>query len=95
MTLPQSPADPMRFANETGHELFKLLAARGDAQLAQASDLDRFTALLSAALVPVAEVLRWPVARGRDRAAMLDKMIALSNRRLRELLQDVVDGRIP
>lgn len=82
----------MSFADQTGQELFRLLAQRALEQLAGQSDFDRFTAILAAALIPVAEVLRDPVAQARDPNRMADKMIELSSRQLRGLLQPVTNN---
>ena len=77
----------MEFASRTGQELFRLLAQRALEELPGQSDFDRFSALLAAALIPVAEVLREPIEKAQDPNRMGDKLIELSSRQLRELLE--------
>lgn len=73
------------FTDRTGNELFRLLTQRVQAELSQQSDFDRYTAMLGAALIVVAEVLREPVEQGKD----VDNLIAFSSRWLRKLLEPV------
>jgi hypothetical protein len=75
------------FADRTGNELFRLLAQRVQAELSEQSDFDRYTAMMGAALIVVAEVLREPVEQGKD----VDELIAFSSRWLRKLLEPVAD----
>ncbi len=84
----------MDFANIIGQELWQVLAQRGHEHLGPPSDMDieRFTAYLSAALIPVGEILRDPIARSRDRAAMADKLVSLASERLRALVQTLVEA---
>ncbi len=77
---------PMDFSNRTGNELFRLLVQRAQEQLSEQPAFDRYTAMLGAALIPVAEVLRKPVERGEN----LDTLIAFSSRWLRIFLEPVV-----
>ncbi len=93
MTDSDGTTDPMAFADQVGQELFGLLLQRGRERLVGIDDMERFTALLAAALLPVAEILRNPVERGRDAAATADKMVEVTTRRLRQLLQPVVESR--
>ena len=79
----------MDFADRTGQEMFRLLAQRALDELSEQSGFDRFTAILAAALIPVAEVLREPIESAQDANRMADKMIELSSRQLRGLLQSV------
>ena len=83
----------MEFADRTGQEMFKLLARRALDELADESGFDRFTALLAAALIPVAETLREPIEKARDARSMADKMIELSSRQLRGLLTSVIEKK--
>jgi hypothetical protein len=80
----------MDFAGRTGQELFGLLAQRALEELSQQSDFDRFTAILAAALIPVAEVLRGPIEQARDADKMADEMIEFSSRQLRGLLEPIL-----
>jgi transcriptional regulator GlxA family with amidase domain len=79
----------MDFADRTGQEMFRLLAQRALDELSEQSGLDRFTAILAAALIPVAEVLREPIEKAQSSEKMADQMIELSSRQLRGLLQSV------
>ena len=85
-------SDPMAFANTVGQELWQRLAQRGQAELSDLTNVARFTALLSAALIPVAEVLRGPIEVSRDRAAMVEKLLPIAERQVRELLRDSIGG---
>jgi len=48
----------MAFSNRTGNELFRLLAQRAREELSEQSGFDRNTAMLGAALIAIAEVMR-------------------------------------
>jgi hypothetical protein len=76
----------MDFADRTGQEMFRLLAQRALDELSDQTGFDRFTAILAAALIPVAEVLREPIEKAQDSDRMADQMIELSSRQLRGLL---------
>lgn len=80
---------PFDFTNRAGQEMFRLLVERADAELAGASGFDRYTAMLLASIIPVAEVLRDPTAKARDREHFLDDMTNFISRRLRDLLGSV------
>jgi hypothetical protein len=80
------------FADRTGQELFKLLAQRALDELSQESGFDRFSAILAASIIPVAEVLRDPIEKAQDRQRMADKMVDLTSRQLRGLLEAVIAG---
>ena len=73
----------MDFSNQIGNELFHLLAQRALEELSEQSDFDRFTAMLGAALIAVAEVLR---AQGKEGSGF-SELIDLSSRWLRVLLE--------
>jgi hypothetical protein len=77
------PDTEMQFSNRVGQELFELLAKRGSEQLNEASDFDRFTAMLGAALLAVAEVLRLLIKDGQN----ADKLVDFSARWLRTFLE--------
>lgn len=79
----------MEFSDRAGQELFRLLARRALEELSDCSDFDRFTALLGAALIPVAEVLREPIEKAQDANRMTDRMIEIIARQLRGLLEPV------
>jgi hypothetical protein len=81
------------FADRTGQELFKLLAQRALDELSQESGFDRFSAILAASIIPVAEVLRDPIEKAQDAQGMADKMVDLASRQLRGLLASVIDRR--
>ena len=83
-------SDPFEFSNSVGSELSRVLAARAEAELAEISDADRMTAMLGAALIAVAEVLREPVEQG----VRLDSLMSFCDKWLRELLAPVSgDGK--
>ena len=77
----------MDFSNRTGNELSRLLAQRALEELCEQSDFDRLTAMLGAALIAVAEVLREQIEKGSD----VSKLVDLSSRWLRVLLEPVED----
>ena len=83
----------MEFASRTGQELFRLLAQRALEGLSEQSGFERFTAVLAAALIPVAEVLREPIEAAQDAERMAEKMIELGSRQLRGLLQPVIEKK--
>ncbi len=73
----------MDFSNQIGNELFRLLVKRATEGLSGRSDFDRFTAMLGAALIAVAEVLRYQVEKGSD----VGKLVDLSSHWLRTFLE--------
>jgi hypothetical protein len=77
----------MDFSNRTGNELFRWITQRALEELYEQSDFDRMTAMLGAALIAVAEVLRGSVEKGSD----VGKLVDLSSRWLRTLLEPVAD----
>ena len=79
----------MEFSDRTGQEMFRLLAQRALDELSEQSGFDRFTAILAAALIPVAEALREPIERAQDANRMTDDMLELCSRQLRGLLKSV------
>jgi hypothetical protein len=83
------PETGMQFSNRVGQELFELLAKRGTEQLNEASDFDRFTAMLGAALLAVAEVLRLLIKSGQN----YDTLVDFSARWLRSFLEPVSGKR--
>ncbi len=77
----------MDFSNQIGSELFALLGKRASEELTEHSDRDRLRAMLGAALIAVAEVLRVQIEQGSD----VGKLVDLSSRWLRVLLEPVTD----
>jgi hypothetical protein len=75
------------FSDSVGVELSNLLERRASEQLSKQSDFDRLTAMLGAALIVVAEVLRAPLEQGQD----ADPLIDFTSRWLRTLLKPVTD----
>lgn len=75
------------FSNTTAQELVQLLARRAEERLSAESD--HFAAVLGAALILLAEVLRRPIEEAKDPRQAAEKMIDLSVRWLRELLEPV------
>jgi len=78
----------MAFTDRIGHELFRLLEERAEEQLSDLSDFDRYSAMVGAALITLAEILRGPAERGEG----LDKIIDFTSRWLRTLLEQVKEG---
>lgn len=94
MVPPEAAApDPMEFANTVGQALWMHLAREGHQQLGALTDMDRFSSLMSAALIPLGEVLREPVEHSKNPAAMADRLVELASRQLRSLLQSAVEPR--
>ena len=79
----------MEFSDRVGQEAWRLLAQRALDELNENSDFDRFTALMGAALIPVAEVLRGPIEQAQDSNRMADNMVEICSRQLRGLLERV------
>ena len=81
------------FSDRVGQELYQLLEKRGLEGLSNESGYDRFTALLGAALILVAEVLRGPIEQAKDRERMANQMIEISTRQLYGLLESVIKDK--
>ncbi len=77
----------MDFSNRIGNELFNLLGKWASEELSERSDFDRTTAMLGAALIAVAEVLRNQIEKGSD----VGRLVDLSSRWLRTLLESASD----
>jgi len=75
----------MDFSNRIGSELLSLLVKRASEELSEQSGHDRTTAMLGAALIAVAEVLRIQIKQGSDVSELVD----FSSRWLRILLEPV------
>jgi hypothetical protein len=80
-------ADLMEFSNRTGAELAQVLAQRAKDELSGVSGNDRFTAMLGAALIATANLLRGPVEKGAD----VEKVLSFSTRWLRTFLEPAVN----
>ncbi len=76
------------FSNRVGADLTALLDERVKAELSEVSDRDRLTAMLGAALIATATVLRDPVERGWN----ADSAASFCSSWLRELLEPVAGG---
>ena len=76
------------FSNRVGADLTVLLDERVKAELSEVSDRDRLTAMLGAALIATATVLRDPVERGWN----ADKAVGFCSSWLKELLEPVSGG---
>jgi len=81
------------FSDRVGQELYQLLEKRGLEGLSNESGYDRFTALLGAALILIAEVLRGPIEQAKDRERMANQMIEISTRQLYGLLESVIKNK--
>ncbi len=80
--------DLFEFSNRVGADLTALLDERVKAELSEVSDRDRLTAMLGAALIATATVLRDPVERGWN----ADKAVGFCSSWLKELLEPVSGG---
>ena len=80
-------ADLVDSSNRVGSELAEVLAKHALEELTEVSSNDRFTAVLGAALIATAEVLRGPVEKGAD----VEKVLNFSTRWLRTLLEPAVN----
>ena len=80
----------MRFANETGLEIFQLLAARSEEKLGVQTFEDILGALTAATAVCLANVLRPAVEAAPNRATAADKLIALCTKQARRFLDPVI-----
>lgn len=92
--LPDEPTGEVKcktslriFSNRVGNELFTSLRKQASEELTEQSDLDRLTAMLGAALIAVAEVLRVQIEPGSD----VGKLVDFSSCWLRVLLEPVRD----
>ncbi|MDQ7781002.1 MAG: hypothetical protein RDV41_15005 [Planctomycetota bacterium] len=81
----------MRFANETGVEIFRLLVTRA-ASLGEQPFEGMLSALMGATAVCLANVLRPAVEAAPDRASAADKLIAICTKQARFFLESVVAG---
>jgi hypothetical protein len=72
----------MEFSNETGNELYRLLVKRAQEKLGASQPFDRFSAMLGAALIATAEVLREPASQAKD----IEPLIAMCGKWLRMFL---------
>jgi hypothetical protein len=84
MTNPQ-----MNFANRVGGDLVHLLAERAREELSGLPDQERLNAMVGAALITVAEVLRGNVERG----ARVESLVGFCSRWLTQLLGQVAEGQ--
>jgi hypothetical protein len=75
----------MEFSNRIGNELFRVLVQRALEKLPEKSDFERLTAMMGAALIVLAEVLRGPIEEGQD----AEKLIDVSSKWLREFLEPI------
>ncbi len=62
----------VNFANEVGAELSALLMTRARERLGDDENWDQYTAVLSASLLVVAEILRESIDQGADADAVVD-----------------------
>jgi hypothetical protein len=79
----------MRFANETGLEIFRLLVTRSETLGIQTFE-DILGALTGATAVCLANVLRPAVEAAPNRAAAADKLIALCIKQTQGFLDPVI-----
>ncbi len=84
--------DEFDFSNRVGNEMFELLRRRSLEQLRDESDV--FSAMMGAALIAMAEVLRRRIEDAPDRALAREKVVEFSAKWLHQLLEPVVAGQI-
>jgi hypothetical protein len=85
--LDETANDAYRFSNVTGVGVSRFLSERVAERLPSLASQDQFQAMLGAALVAVANVLREPVEAAPDKAKAAEQMIQLSANWLRQLLE--------
>jgi hypothetical protein len=89
--MSDDPGIFMRFANETGLEIFHHLTKRSGDLGEQTFD-DILGALMAATAVCLANVLRPAVESAPNRAAAADGLLAVCTRQARRFLDPVVTG---
>jgi len=82
----------MRFANDTGVEIFQLLLTRSENLGVQKSE-DILGALMGATAVCLANVLRPAVEAAPNRATVADNLIAVCAKQARRFLDPVITGQ--
>ena len=84
-------ADGFEFMNRVGVEMWELLMQRADKELEGSTPKERISLLLSAALIPVASVLRVPLlaAPVPNRRAACKQFVELTTKRLQNLLDQI------
>jgi hypothetical protein len=80
----------MRFANETGEEIFQLLVGRSE-KLGEQTFEDIVCALTGATAVCLANVLKPAVEAAPDRAEAADNLIAQCTTQARRFLDPVIN----
>ena len=86
---PVEPVDLMRFANETGLELFELLVARSE-KLGEQPFSEILGAMTGATAVCLANVLRPAVEAASDRSSAAESLIAVCTRQARRFLEPII-----
>ena len=85
--------DAFDFMNRVGVEMWELLMLRADKELEGVSPNERISTLVSAALIPLASVLRVPLlaAPPANRPSACAQMVELTTHRLQNLLDQIPD----
>jgi|GEM_PF-3104928 len=85
--------DGFEFTNRVGVEMWELLMQRADRELEGVTPNERIGALVSAALIPLASVLRVPLlaAPPANRASACAQFVELTTQRLQNLLDQIPD----
>ena len=82
----------MRFASETGLEIFQLLLRRSESLGNETPFDDMFGAMIAATAVCLANVIRPAVEVAPNRATAADSFIALCTKQTRRMLDPVITG---
>ncbi len=86
-------ADGFEFMNRVGVEMWELLMQRADKELQGVTPNERISTLVSAALIPLASVLRVPLlaAPPDNRPSACAALVELTTKRLQNLLDQIPD----
>ena len=82
----------MRFATESGREMFELLLARSEGLGDETPFDDMLSAMMFATAVCLANVLRPAVEVAPDRSSAADSFLALCTKQTRQFLEPVIAG---
>ena len=82
----------MRFASETGLEIFQLLLTRSESLGDETPFDDMLGAMMAATAVCLANVLRPAVEAAPNRATAADNLIAVCTKQARRFLDPVIAG---
>ena len=96
MTTDHKPEpDYQKFATEAGVDAFKLLVDRSEQALAEREFVEIFTAMVAAAELCFANVLRPAVEMSPAPEKTADALLETSMKHIRELLKPVIEKKQP